>query len=479
MTLQERLRQLLERDPQLRAVREKIRAGTATFSDTARYTARAADILGDILGSSIQDIQQGQREALLTALMQERYDDTFALLEAVQKELDAKQGIRIDPQKADYPQQRVQRAGRKADDPETSEETLRRIAEAVFPNIALSFHDDYMAKNAQFRSRLGLQCHITRTGGANCCDWCAGVEGRYLYQERPADIFRRHDNCKCDIIYETQKGTTQLLRGKETADGRSSKSWQIAVETYGFHPVSYRGKEKPKGFVPVRYTATTAPQGFAPMVLTGGAKSGTIALLDSVELFIGGSALPNEQKKPIEEAIDKIPKKLLESLSSYISKIELVAGRGYSSYNHETKEIILDREKAAKDILHEFGHAFGDMLGLYEKPEFLQLIANGLDLRDWKRVVISKHPATGETIFYYKGNGFSKFVLPYQGRIYVQSNNFGIGDIDPAYFREYISVGFDFYFNRPHILEKRDPDLYRYLEVLMNGFADSGNQGKN
>lgn len=270
MEIPEQLAALLENDTVLRSVREKIRAGTAGFSDTARYTARAAEILGSLLGDSITDIPQGQREALFTALMRERYDDTFALLEAVQEALDAKQGIHIAPQKADYPEQRVRRAGRKADDPETSEETLRRIAGAVLPNIALSLHDDYMEKNAQFRTRLGLQCHITRTGGAKCCDWCADAEGRYLYQDRPADIFRRHDNCKCEIIYETQKGTTQLLRGKENADGTSARRWQIAAETDGFQPADFRGKEKPAGFVPTVFSAENRPQGFVPRVFSAG-----------------------------------------------------------------------------------------------------------------------------------------------------------------------------------------------------------------
>gem|GEM_PF-3461111 len=117
------------------------------------------------------------------------------------------------------------------------------------------------------------------------------------------------------------------------------------------------------------------------------------------------------------------------------------------------------------------------MIGVYEDPEFLRIIANGLDLQDWGNVFAKLHPIEKTIVHYYKGSGQKKFIIPYQGRIYAHPDVIDQGNIDPAFFREYISVGFDYYFKRPRIVQDNDPDLYRYLEALINGFTGSGNEG--
>ena len=94
---------------------------------------------------------------------------------------------------------------------------LGRTAE----NITGSFQTDYIKKNAEFRGKAGLTCYIERKDGFRCCDWCAGLAGRYRYpDEVPKDVYRRHDNCTCDVSYVSEKGrqnvhTHQWNWGKE------------------------------------------------------------------------------------------------------------------------------------------------------------------------------------------------------------------------------------------------------------------------
>ncbi len=47
-----------------------------------------------------------------------------------------------------------------------------------------------------------------------------------VYDEMPGDMFRRHDNCDCTIIYDGQ-----VLRGKQNADGSRSKTWEELPNT--------------------------------------------------------------------------------------------------------------------------------------------------------------------------------------------------------------------------------------------------------
>ena len=313
-----------------------------------------------------------------------------------------------------------------------------------------AMHDDRMKKEADFRSRAGLQCYITRKTDGKCCEWCDKMAGRYEYHSEPKDVYRRHDNCGCSVTYEN---------GRQRQDVWSKRTWEA--------PEPGAGAGDPVVFTKEQAEALQAKHG-----LTKGRSSGTMDLLDNIELFHGGDSISGDQKKTLEEALAPDPEKLLRQLSEFVKEIQIKDGREYSSYDRKNRIIILDQKSAAKDIVHELGHAFGDMIGVYEDPEFLRIIANGLDLQDWKNVFTEKHPKRGTPVYYYKGKGRSKFVIPYQARVYVDPAKFGKDNIDPSLFREYISVGFDFYFNHPKLLKTSDPDLYHYLEVLINGYTD-------
>ena len=100
---------------------------------------------------------------------------------------------------------------------------LGRTAE----NITGSFQTDYIKKNAEFRSKAGLNCYIERKDGHNCCDWCAKLAGKYRYpDEVPKDVRRRHDNCTCDVSYASEKGR-QNVHSKRWAN-EQAKAQRIA-----------------------------------------------------------------------------------------------------------------------------------------------------------------------------------------------------------------------------------------------------------
>lgn len=207
-------------DPQLRSLKKKINSGKADFSDTAAYSERISTLLGQTLSKYIDGIPEGDRERICKWLLREQYKDTNTICEVVQEALDEAQGIHLTPQKAPFPAERVQAVAHALEDLTVKPETIRRRANAPVANVAKSFHDDYIKTNARVRSDLGLKATITRFG-AGCCAWCAAVSGKYRFGEQPEDIFRRHDNCNCTIIYDTQ-----VLRGRQTSDGGRSKTWE-------------------------------------------------------------------------------------------------------------------------------------------------------------------------------------------------------------------------------------------------------------
>ena len=218
MTAQEDLARRIERDSICRAVQKKIDEGKADFTDTARYTDRAAELLGMVLAAYVPDIPPDERETLCKALLRQRYLDTNAMLDAVQRALDDAQGLHLAPQIADYPEERVDQAAHSLADETVPMETIVRRAKSAPATIARSFHDDYIEKNAAFRSSAGLKCYITRNAATKCCEWCTRMAGRYRYGEEPEDVYRRHDNCSCTVTYES---------GRQRQDVWSKRTWEV------------------------------------------------------------------------------------------------------------------------------------------------------------------------------------------------------------------------------------------------------------
>ena len=229
--LRSELYQAMERDPELRAALKHIDAGKGTFQDTAQYSERTSELLGQILSKHVDELPEGMRETVCKALLRERYEEVNGICAEVQEQLDAQNGIRLQPQRAPYPAERVQQVAHALEDPTVALSVIQRRAKAPVANVSKSFHDDYIRENAEVRSRLGFKCYLNRIAATGCCKWCTDIAGRYVYGDHPDEVFHRHDNCGCTVTYEN---------GRERQDVWSKRKWQedpAEVEANGFEPV--------------------------------------------------------------------------------------------------------------------------------------------------------------------------------------------------------------------------------------------------
>lgn len=221
-------------DPEIRSVMQKIRNQDADFSDTSRMFWRRSELLRDYLQGIVLDLPAGAREQLCAALLNAGYNETNEVMQSVQQAQDEPQGIHLNPVLPKRPAERIHTVAHALEDPTVSDDKIVRRAGAPVANVQMSFHDDYIKENAKIRAKLGLKPTITRYG-SGCCKWCSEVAGRYRFGDQPKDIFRRHDNCNCTIIYDTQ-----VLRGHQNEDGGRSKKWEEvdpkSVEKLGFTP---------------------------------------------------------------------------------------------------------------------------------------------------------------------------------------------------------------------------------------------------
>lgn len=220
-------------DPQLRALRKKIKNGTATLAESSKYSQLCAQIMGQKLSGKVLELSD--REGVCTQLLHDRYSDTNQICEQVMRSVDETAGIAMNPRHAAFPAERVQQLAHSLTDPTVPDETIQRRANTGAANVAISFHDDFVDENAAFRSDAGYECYITRVVGGASCPWCSGMAGRYKYEEMPEDMFRRHDNCTCTVTFE---------QGSFRQDVWSKRSWEAPETGAGAPPPKVFSQEE-------------------------------------------------------------------------------------------------------------------------------------------------------------------------------------------------------------------------------------------
>lgn len=81
-----------------------------------------------------------------------------------------------------------------------------RLIDSPIRNIMHSLYDLYVEANVRHRQQSGISTVIIRRQVGKCCDWCARLAGIFDYDSAPADIYKRHDNCKCQVTFKSEKG---------------------------------------------------------------------------------------------------------------------------------------------------------------------------------------------------------------------------------------------------------------------------------
>lgn len=162
------------------------------------------------------------------------------------------------------------------------ESVIRRRARSGTENITLSFHDDSVRENAKFRNDAGLTCYLDRQTDGKCCPWCSDAAGRYLYGTEPRDIYRRHDNCNCTVIFEN---------GRQRQNVWTKRSWEAPEVGSGNKPKVFSEDE-------ARSIERRNLSQIRGMSVDNSGGSGIIELRDNNNVY-----------KPVtQRAIDNVPK---------------------------------------------------------------------------------------------------------------------------------------------------------------------------
>ena len=109
----------------------------------------------------------------------------------------------------------------------TFENIISNLLGEPTSNLCHAFYDQYVEANVRIRSKLGMKELIIRRQLGKCCKWCADLAGIYSPENAPADIYRRHDNCKCMVTYKDENGYTDAWSKKEFSNQKEARKNKV------------------------------------------------------------------------------------------------------------------------------------------------------------------------------------------------------------------------------------------------------------
>lgn len=196
-------------------IESKLKKHTATYADAEDYAQDIGKILTDIfreyLPEALTDgkLYRAAAEVLVQQPMINAGKDVAEVTKRIQQALNDEAGIGI-----------------KAIDPGLNQDQMNGIitgicnaesydsyVERFMDQVAGFFEgevDDFVRENADFQYKAGLSPTIERKTVGKCCSWCSKLAGTYPYEDvrdRGNDVFRRHNNCHCMILYNPADGS--------------------------------------------------------------------------------------------------------------------------------------------------------------------------------------------------------------------------------------------------------------------------------
>lgn len=220
---------LVENDEYIIKLNGRIRDGTATLHETSLYARKLGDHLSDVLQNTLtEDVLPDGRmyynisERIITPMMKQNFDLTSAKAEEVQRLIDSKSGIGLNPIKADFPEARVKQIVDSLTEEGVEFETIQKRMGEPIRNCSQSFFDDFIQANALYRAQAGFKTTIKRTLVGGACPYCVRLAGSYDYGEEPKEVYKRHDSCRCTVTFLTEKSFQNVWSKKKYSyDGKA------------------------------------------------------------------------------------------------------------------------------------------------------------------------------------------------------------------------------------------------------------------
>lgn len=229
----------LKTNPNAAAMIKRIQDGTATYAEVSELASRSGRAVGKIISKSLVDnatdgrVSEDIARAAIVKPLKRNYEYVADAAEQVQESLNQEAGLNLKAVKPEFNLDRAEGLVKETvnrDDMASFAGTLTQQIE----NASMSVSDDFVKANAEAHYNAGLSPKIERVADPKCCAWCSGLAGTYEYSRvnnTGNDVFRRHNNCRCKVLYDPGNGkkwqdahSKRLLSAAESAKIKARKT---------------------------------------------------------------------------------------------------------------------------------------------------------------------------------------------------------------------------------------------------------------
>lgn len=227
--VQERFSRYQATDKELAPLIWAVRHGNADYETANKCAIRLGELLAraikwEISSDKLPDGKMTEEiaKALLEPLFWEGYELTSSIAYETQAMLNKKAGFGIKPIMPPVNKSRVNGLVEKVSSYQKYEDAAWVLDEPVV-NLMQSVVDDSIRENVEAHAAAGLHPIVQRICADGCCDWCRQMAGIYAYPvER--DVYRRHERCRCLVVYDSGDGKIQNVHTKVLYAGAARRA---------------------------------------------------------------------------------------------------------------------------------------------------------------------------------------------------------------------------------------------------------------
>lgn len=196
-------------------IESKLKKQTATYADAEKYAQgigkALTEALREYLPEALTDgkLHRAAAEVVLKRPMLAAGADVADFTAEIQQALNESAGIGIQAIVPEINQDQVDGIITGICNAESYESRMASLMDQI-ENLMEGYVDDFVHENAEFQYQAGLSPRIERFSTGKCCEWCDTLAGTYEYERvrnKGNDVFRRHRNCHCQVLFNPGDGS--------------------------------------------------------------------------------------------------------------------------------------------------------------------------------------------------------------------------------------------------------------------------------
>lgn len=192
-----------------------IKQGSVSYETAHNFSLEAYDIAFNAVKKTLtpaalpdERLYFNIAERTLKPLIEQGCNDIADYCKQIQKNMNDSLGAHIKAADVPLEADRIDDIVSHAANIEKFDDVIDKIGYSM-ENLYQHVVDESIRRNADMHYKLGFKPKIIRIAESKCCEWCSNLEGTYNYADvsnQGNDVFRRHRNCRCKVLYEEKKG---------------------------------------------------------------------------------------------------------------------------------------------------------------------------------------------------------------------------------------------------------------------------------